>query len=81
MITIFDSDRGEIIVRDNGRETSYPMASAEGFAAASRAWLRATWDAKYSYSFTWFGRPIIQLPDDVMRIQEVIYSIKPDVIV
>jgi cephalosporin hydroxylase len=57
------------------------MASAEGFAAASKAWLRAGWDAKHVYSFTWMGRPIIQLPDDMVRLQEVIYSEKPDVIV
>ena len=37
------------------------------FAAASRAWLRAGWDAKYVYGFTWFGRPVIQLPDDLVR--------------
>ncbi len=36
---------------------------------------------KYSYNFTWFGRPIIQLPDDVMAIQELILSIKPDLII
>jgi cephalosporin hydroxylase len=80
MITIFDSEEGVIIVRDNGREAIYPMASAEGFAAASRAWIRAGWDAKYAYSFTWFGRPVIQLPDDLIRIQEIIYGVKPDVI-
>jgi cephalosporin hydroxylase len=36
---------------------------------------------KYVYGFTWLGRPIIQLPEDVLRIQEVIYRLKPDVIV
>ena len=49
------------------------MASAEGFAAASRAWLRAGWDAKHVYSFTWLGRPMIQLPEDMVRLQEIIY--------
>src|SRR5690606_24886939 len=39
------------------------------------------WDTKYVYSFSWLGRPIIQLPEDMMRIQEVIYSLKPDVII
>ncbi len=58
----------------------HSLASAEGFAAVSRAWLRAGWDAKYVYSFTWLGRPIIQLPEDMVRLQEVIFRLKPDVI-
>ena len=47
----------------------------------SSAWLRAGWDTKYVYGFSWFGRPIIQLPEDMVRIQEVIYALKPDVVV
>lgn len=33
------------------------------------------------YSFSWMGRPVIQLPEDMLRIQEVIYQIKPDVLI
>jgi cephalosporin hydroxylase len=43
--------------------------------------LRSGWDNKYVYSFTWLGRPIIQLPEDLLRIQEVIFSLTPDVII
>ena len=81
MITTIDEESGEVVVRDGDKETRHPLASAEGFAAASRAWLRAGWDAKYVYGFSWFGRPIIQLPDDLVRIQEVIYAVKPDVLI
>ena len=81
MITIIDEERERVIVRSAAGEHEFPLASSEGFAAASRAWLRAGWDTKYVYSFSWFGRPIIQLPDDLIRIQEVIYAVKPDVIV
>src|SRR5690606_19131155 len=38
-------------------------------------------DNKYVYGFSWMGRPIIQLPEDMIRIQEVVYRLKPDVIV
>ena len=65
MITIIDEDRGEVIVQDAGTEVRHSLASSEGFAAASKAWLRATWDSKYVYSFAWMGRPIIQLPEDM----------------
>ena len=36
---------------------------------------------KYSYHFSWMGRPIIQLPQDMMAMQELIWSIKPDLVV
>ena len=81
MITTIDEERGEVIVREGETESRHSLASAEGFAAASKAWLRATWDSKYVYSFAWMGRPIIQLPEDMVRLQEVIYALKPDVLV
>lgn len=82
MQTIIDDARALVtVVREDGSEQSFPMASAEGFAAASKAWLRAGWDAKHVYSFTWMGRPIIQLPEDMVRLQELIYQEAPDVIV
>ena len=81
MITSIDEERGEVIVRDGDTEVRHSLASAEGFAAASRAWVRATWDSKYVYSFSWMGRPVIQLPDDMIRLQELIWELKPDVLV
>lgn len=76
-----DFDRGLVeVVTASGTEV-YPIGSAEGFSAVSRAWLRSGWDAKYVYGFTWLGRPVIQLPEDMIRIQELIYAVKPSVIV
>ena len=68
----------EVVIRDNIR---YPFSSEEAFKIISDVWLRLGWDSKYVYSFSWMGRPIIQLPEDLVRIQEVIYNIKPDVII
>jgi cephalosporin hydroxylase len=64
-----------------GHETTFPLASREAFSLISKAWVRAGWDTKYMYSFTWLGRPIIQLPEDMIRIQEVIWRVKPDVLI
>lgn len=36
---------------------------------------------KYTYNFTWFGRPIIQLPEDVLAFQEIILATRPEVII
>jgi cephalosporin hydroxylase len=70
-----------VSVGDGDESRQIPLASADAFRLVSDAWLRAGWDAKYVYSFTWLGRPIIQLPEDMMRLQEVIYGLKPDIIV
>lgn len=57
------------------------LYSKEGFELLSSLWLKVAWNQKYTYTYTWFGRPIIQLPDDMVRLQEVIYTGRPDVIV
>ncbi len=58
-----------------------PLTDIEAFEEISRVWLRCGFDNKYVYSFTWFGRPVIQLPEDLLRIQELIFRIKPDRII
>ena len=58
-----------------------PLTDPESFKIISDAWLKAGWEAKHVYGFSWLGRPIIQLPDDLIRIQEVIYNIQPDLII
>jgi cephalosporin hydroxylase len=75
----FEFDEQAGLIRHEGREIS--LSSAEAFDLISRGWIRAGWDTKYVYGFSWLGRPIIQLPEDMLRIQEVIYDVKPDVIV
>ena len=79
-ITI-DPTNNVVIVKNGGAERTLAMDTAEAFSAISRAWLRCGWDTKYVYSFSWLGRPMIQLPEDMIRLQEVIYAVKPDVII
>lgn len=82
MIVIDDKQGVVHVLDDAGTITAtYALATAAGFDVVARHWLRATWDAKYVYSFTWLGRPIIQLPDDLLRIQEIVFEVRPDVII
>lgn len=53
----------------------------EAFKALSELWVKVGWNQKYSYTFSWFGVPVIQLPEDMIRYQEVVAALKPDVIV
>jgi len=48
---------------------------------AATLFMRASVRPKYSYNFFWQGRPIIQYPQDIMAMQELIWSIKPDLII
>jgi cephalosporin hydroxylase len=49
--------------------------------ALSRIWSRETNRHKYTYNFRWLGRPIIQYPQDIVAMQEIIWDLKPDLIV
>ena len=45
------------------------------------AFMRASTGPKYSYNFAWQGRPIIQYPQDMVAMQEIIWDVKPDLII
>lgn len=47
----------------------------------SNEWLVRAFDKRYMYNFQWMGRPIIQTPVDMAAIQELIWQIKPDLII
>jgi len=47
----------------------------------SRIWQRETSRYNYTYNFSWLGRPIIQFPQDMVAMQELIWQIKPDLII
>lgn len=82
MKIIIDTEK-KILNVQNGPDNiqSIDLYSKEAFELISQVWLKLGWNQKYTYTFTWMGRPIIQLPEDMIRIQEVIYRLKPDVII
>ena len=55
-------------------------ANAELQAAAQNFMLAST-EPKYSYNFAWQGIPIIQYPQDIIAMQEIIWKVKPDLII
>lgn len=76
-----DTDNNILIKEDGNYKVKIELYSKQGFEIISDLWTKVGWNEKYSYTFTWQGRPIIQLPEDMIRIQEVIYSLMPDVII
>jgi cephalosporin hydroxylase len=53
----------------------------ESFKELSRKWLEESMRKSYVYNFSWLGRPIIQNPIDVVAMQEIIWEVKPDLII
>lgn len=57
------------------------MGKDQSLQSKSTAWLEAANAAKYSYHFRWLGRPIIQYPQDMAAMQEIIWQERPDLII
>jgi len=51
------------------------------FKKQSQKWFEKSLKYEYSYHFSWLGRPIIQYPQDILAIQEIIWKTKPDLII
>jgi cephalosporin hydroxylase len=64
---------------DGPREVD--IYTREGFEILSHLWTRSGWQSKFTYEFVWMGIPIIQLPEDILMLQEVVWKVRPDVIV
>lgn len=79
-ITI-DTDAKSFIVEAEGKTDHHDLFSKTAFGVIADLWVKTGWVQKYSYGFSWLGRPIIQLPDDMVRIQEAIYAVQPDIII
>jgi cephalosporin hydroxylase len=47
----------------------------------AQAFMQESLAPKYSYNFSWLGRPIIQYPQDIVAMQEIIWSVQPDLII
>jgi cephalosporin hydroxylase len=67
------SDESRARVEANGKNHELRIAA--------QRFMRETIRAQYSYNFTWAGRPIIQYPQDIVAFQELVWQVRPDIIV
>ena len=67
--------------RKDCKEEIARMASDDDLHSRTLDWISAANAHKYSYHFFWQGRPIIQYPQDIMAMQELIWQVKPDLII
>jgi cephalosporin hydroxylase len=63
------------------RDRLQAYGTDRAFSDLSTAWLQESMRRKYVYNFDWMGRPIIQYPQDMVAVQELIWSVRPDVVI
>jgi cephalosporin hydroxylase len=68
----FEEDKINLI-KNNANNIALQKAKIDFNIASNKA--------KYSYNFSWMGRPIIAYPQDMIAMQEIIWDIKPDLII
>jgi cephalosporin hydroxylase len=81
MKLIIDSSSGVLTTENYGIFRDLPLYSREAFELISREWVRTGWAVNYYFTLSWLGRPILQLPEDLIRLQEVVNTVQPDVII
>ena len=57
------------------------MHADEGLMSLRRELLLNAARYRHSYNFSWCGRPVIQLPEDLLALQEIVWRVKPDLII
>jgi len=73
-----DTKRGTVLLDDGN---IYPLYSKESLERLSELWVKVQWNELNWQSLSWMGMPIWQLAEDMIRLQEVICQLQPDVII
>ena len=81
MKLVIDTTKQTLIQEAGDQSHRIGLYTNEALEILSQLWLKVEWNQKYTYTFSWLGRPIIQLPEDMIRAQEVIYHVQPDAII
>ena len=63
------------------QESIRQLGESAQLHAASKKWVENVSRLKYSYNFTWLGLPIIQFPQDIVAMQEIVWRVQPDLII
>jgi cephalosporin hydroxylase len=66
---------------ETNRKMIQEMSEDPQSAELTKKWFGMSLKHEYSYHFTWLGRPIIQYPQDIIALQEIIWQVKPDLII
>src|SRR6266852_4401413 len=79
-ITI-DTEANLLQFMENGAAAEHSLFSPEAFQILSRQWIVLGWNLGHWRTLSWMGRQLLQLPDDVLRLAELFWKLRPGVIV
>lgn len=79
---MIDAPAGSRLTLSHGGESrTVDMYSREGLALLAGLWTKLSAEYRLMYEPSWMGIPIIQIPDDILMMQELVWKVRPDVIV
>jgi cephalosporin hydroxylase len=82
MIKNYEAMQGSTLTLDNlGERTTVDLYSREGLDMLSNLWVKAAAQHRLMYEPIWLGRPIIQFPTDIVAMQELLWKVRPDVVI
>lgn len=81
MRDVFAPDGSQIILRHDGADILCDLYSPEGRDLVAALWLKLAAQLRLMYEPRWLGVQIIQLPEDIVAIQELIWKVRPDLVI
>lgn len=82
MKVIIDTEKRTLCVENGTREAkAIDLFSKDALEILSEAWIKVEWSQRHWQSLSWLGVQILQLPEDLIRMQEVLFRLKPDLII
>src|SRR5215831_7571311 len=76
-----ESRPGDVSHEEQVRRNISNLGADDALRTLTLEWLVASSRHKYSYNFRWLGRPIIQYPQDIIAVQELVWDYRPDLII
>jgi len=74
-------DSDNLVFESEKEEGIQKLGEDKALREISLEWTERASRGRYSYHFTWMGRPIIQLPTDIVALQELVWKVKPDLVI
>src|SRR5216684_4585909 len=81
MLITIDTEAHVLRLTEGGTTQEHSLFSGEAFRLLSRQWIALGWNLGHWSTLSWMGRRLLQLPDDVLRLAELFWKLRPDVIV
>lgn len=70
-----------LTLTSGGDQTTVDLYSREGLEMLSLLYVKAAAEHRLMYEPTWLGRPVIQFPTDIVSTQELLWKVRPDVVI